>query len=121
MRQFAFPIIIFLLTSAAYAQTDDVKGRVFWRGDVDDRVHLVIRNESLEMRIISGETRPDGNYSFTAALPGESVSVEVNKKEGRGDVKVIQQPTAENAFTAIVEIYDKRAGSKVYQLEILWR
>jgi hypothetical protein len=110
-----------LMSSTAYSQSAEVRGRVFWRGNVDDRVHLVIQGSRLEHRTMYGKQMPDGVFSFTAALPGEPVAVEALKKKGRGDVTVIQQPSDQNDFTAIVEVYDRGGGAKEYQLEIFWR
>lgn len=96
-------------------------GRVFWRGTVDDRVHLVIRGANIETRTISGQTYFDGVFNFTSPLPARQVSVDVSKTRGRGSVRVIQQPSRFNDFTAIVEIYDREGGAREYQLEIFWR
>jgi hypothetical protein len=36
-------------------------------------------------------------------------------------VAVVQQPSAENDFTAIVEITDEKGGSDDYLLDITWQ
>ena len=97
-----------------------VIGRAFWRGMVDDRVQLVIRDRSMRVETVSGRAYPDGTSSFTAALPDRKVSVDVNKQKGRGTVRVLQQPARDNDFTAVIEIYDDGGGAKEYQLEISW-
>lgn len=106
---------------AATLANAQASGRVFWRGTVDDKVQLVIRNDKVEERTISGQANPDGVYSFTTPLPDSPVNVNVAKKKGRGSSKVIQQPTADNDFTAIIEIYDNGGGAREYQLEISWK
>ena len=98
-----------------------VSGRVFWRGMVDDKVQLVIRERTVTVQTIAGRPYPEGNFSFTAALPSRRVAVEVNKTRGRGNVRVIQQPTRDNDFTAIVEISDTDGGAREYQLDVFWR
>lgn len=110
-----------VLGSHAYSQSSEVRGRVFWRGNVDDRVQLLIQGSKLEHRTMYGKQMPDGVSSFTATLPREPVSVEALKKKGRGEVTVTQQPSDQNDFTAIVEIYDSGGGAKEYQIEIFWR
>lgn len=100
---------------------NNIRGRVFWTGMVDATVHLVIKGSNLETRTVLGKPYPDGIPSFTRALPREgNVTVGVNKKDGRGDVKVIQQPGAGNDYTAIVEIHDEGGGAKSYTVEIFW-
>jgi hypothetical protein len=116
----ALPFLLFLLAVDSYAQ--EAAGKVFWRGMVDDKVHLVIRGDKLEQRIVSGQAQGDGNFSFTARLPEHAVTVSVPRFEGRSKkVTVLQQPTAENQFTAIVEIHDEGGGARDYFLEIAWR
>ncbi len=96
-------------------------GSVLWRGTVDDRVQLVIKGGRLDVSTISGRAYPDGNYSFTSSLPRRNVNINVNKRSGRGDVRVIQEPDRNNDYTAIIEISDKDGGAKEYQLEISWQ
>jgi hypothetical protein len=43
------------------------------------------------------------------------------KKAGRGEIRVIQQPSRDNNFTAIVQILDDASGAREYQVEITWR
>ena len=40
---------------------------------------------------------------------------------GRGDVDVIQQPSAQNNYTTIVRIQDPRSGSDNYRLAAYWQ
>lgn len=96
-------------------------GRVYWRGMVDDRIQLVIRGNKIETRTISGRTMPEGTFSFTAPLPNRNVAVGVTRTRGRGSVRVLQQPSASNEFTTIVEVYDDGGGARDYQLDIFWR
>lgn len=104
------------------AQAPDTSGKLFWRGNVDDKLHLVIRGSSVEHRTVSGQAQPDGLFSFTSPLPQQAVTVSVARFEGRSKkVTVVQQPKAENQFTAIVEIVDEGGGARDYFLEIAWR
>ncbi|MDQ6786466.1 MAG: hypothetical protein M3033_06560 [Acidobacteriota bacterium] len=98
-----------------------VAGRAFWRGTVDNEVQLVIRDNNIETRTISGTPYADGTFNFTSPLPTRRKTIEVIKKKGRGNVRVLQQPTRDNNFSAIVQIQDRDGGAKEYQLEIFWR
>lgn len=100
---------------------DGVTGRTFWRGMVDDVVQLEIRGRNIEVRTVSGRSYNNGTFSFTSPLPARKVSVAVDKKKGRGNVEVIQQPSRDNDFTAVIEISDRDGGAKEYQLEIYWQ
>jgi hypothetical protein len=97
-----------------------VSGRVTWRGTVDDEVQLTIRGRDLETRTISGSEFRNESFNFTSALPNRNVTVEVNRRKGRGRVTVIQQPTRNNDFTAVIQILDKDSGNREYELDISW-
>lgn len=122
MRRLAsiFLFVLFLSVSA-YSQSASNEGRVYWFGSVDDKIQLTISGITLSQKAVSGRTMPDGNYSFTAELPQTAVTVTAVKVEGRGSVSVIQQPTAENGFTAIVEVADARGGAGDHLIDVSWR
>jgi hypothetical protein len=97
-------------------------GRVIWRGTVDDVVQIDILNRALGVRVISGTSFGDGTYNFSSALPkNRNVKVYVIKRKGRGDVKIIQQPSNNNNGGAVIEVRDKDGGAKEYELEIYWK
>lgn len=100
-----------------------VIGRAYWRGTVDNVVHLKLKDREMETITVAGTSYGPGTFSFTSALPRSrgGISVEVIKKKGRGNARVIQQPSSQNDFTAIVEVKDGDGGAKEYELEILWR
>jgi hypothetical protein len=102
--------------------SDNALGRVIWRGTVDDVVQIDILNRALGVRVISGISFGDGTYNFSSALPqNRNVKVYVIKRKGRGDVKVLQQPSSYNNGGAVIEVRDKDGGAKEYELEIYWK
>lgn len=99
-----------------------VIGRVAWRGFVDDRVQLSIRGNAIEVKTVSGSPRGDGTANFTSSLPTTPVEVSVDKVSGgRGNIRVLQQPSRANDFTAVIEIYDSSPGAQEYRLDIYWQ
>ena len=96
-------------------------GRVRWRGTVDDNVQLVIRDDRIEVRTIGGSVYENGTYNFTSPLPRRrGVTVSVNKINGRGEVRVLQQPSRDNDYTAVVEIRDPKGEARDYEVEVAW-
>lgn len=95
-------------------------GRVRWRGTVDDNVQLLIRDDRIEVRTIGGSVYENGTYNFTSPLPRRRLSVSVNKISGRGEVRVQQQPTRDNDYTAVVEIRDPKGEARDYEIEVSW-
>lgn len=98
-----------------------VLGRVFWRGTVDARVQIIIKGNSLRVNTFAGQDYGNGNFSFTSSLPRRNVTVGFNKTKGRGDVRMVQQPSRDNDYTTIIEIVDNDSGAREYQVEIFWR
>lgn len=95
-------------------------GRVRWRGTVDDDVHLVIRDDRVEVRTIGGSPYDNATFNFTSPLPRRRVNVSAIRLRGRGDVRVIQQPSRDNDFTAVVQIRDPSGGAREYEIEASW-
>ena len=122
MRKALVVLSLLLVGFAVNVTAQDTAGKVFWRGMVDDKLQLVIRGATIEHKTVSGKSQPDGVFSFTVPLPQQAVTVSVPRFEGRSKkISVIQQPTADNQFTAIVEITDEGGGARDYFLEIAWR
>lgn len=101
-------------------ETGSTSGRLHWRGTVDDNVQLVIRDGYVDVRTIGGSEYNDANYNFTSPLPRRRVTVRVNKLNGRGTVRVLQQPSRDNDYTAVIEIKDSSGGARQYEIEVLW-
>lgn len=99
----------------------NITGRAFWRGTVDSRVQISLSSKTITANTLAGRDYGIGVFSFTSALPRRNTTIEVIKKAGRGDVRIVQQPSRSNDFTAIIEIVDDAGGAKEYQLEIVWR
>jgi hypothetical protein len=101
---------------------DNYIGKVTWRGTVDQVIQIDILNRALGVRTISGQDYGNGTFNFTSALPqNKQVQVYVIKKKGRGDVRVLQQPSRNNNGGAVIEVRDTDPGSKEYELEIYWK
>jgi hypothetical protein len=104
-------------SGSAYEPTN---GSLQWRGQVDDRVQLVVRGRSIRERTLSGTQMAQGEASFSSGLPAAPVRVSVRDLTGRGDVRVVQQPSRENGFTTIVEIYDPTRGAREHRVQLIW-
>lgn len=95
-------------------------GSMRWRGTVDDVSQIKIQEGNVEVSAISGSPSSDGTYDFTSPMPYRRLNVRLNKIRGRGDVRIIQQPTRDNDFTTIVEVRDTNRGPSDYEFEISW-
>jgi hypothetical protein len=91
-----------------------------WTGRVDREVQIVMRGNQLSTRRI-GATEPNWAQGRAMSdLPRQDGVVRVQVLQGRGNVTVIQQPSAQNGFTAVVRIQDPQSGSDPYRLVGYW-
>jgi hypothetical protein len=90
-----------------------------FRGRVDREVHIVMRGREAWVRPV-GRTEPDrGRVDVDRALPRDEGHVRL-QTAGRGDIDVIQQPSARNRYTTVVRIRDPRSGASSYRVAAYW-
>jgi hypothetical protein len=92
-----------------------------WSGRVDDVVEI-----HLSGRRVDAITRSGTHVSDVAAnvrgrgLPNRNVRLHIDLHAGRGDITVVQQPSAWNGYTAVIRIYDPRSGAAFYDFTAYW-
>lgn len=95
-------------------------GSLTWRGRVDDVTVLEIRDRYVSDRVISGRPAENIRSNFNGALPNREVTVSVEKRRGRGEVRVVEQPSRRNNYTAVIHIRDSSGGADDYEIEVRW-
>jgi len=95
-------------------------GSMEWRGTVDDVVQIRIRNRNARSKTISGRAYNDDDFSFNGRAPRQNANVSVDKRDGRGQIFIVQQPNRRNKFTTIVQIVDKKGGADRYRFTLNW-
>lgn len=95
--------------------------QLVWEGELDGSATLYVRGKKLRLEERSGglPVQREG-YRFIEELPDYRQNVEVRVIEGRGEVRVLEQPTLENQYTLRVGIEDRQAGSSFYSLQFFW-
>lgn len=95
-------------------------GTATWEGRVDDRANIVLRGSSIYAENVSGNGVSTSYQNVNGFLPRRASNINVQKRDGRGNVTVIQQPSRANDFAAVIQIFDPRGGSGTYKIEISW-
>ncbi len=103
-----------------YDSDSRTSGRLRWRGRVDGETQLLVRRSDVESRALSGLPTSATTFNFTSPLPRRAMDVRLEKKHGRGDIEIVQQPSRSNDFTVVVEIRDKKGGADDYEFELIW-
>ena len=95
--------------------------RFQWRGQVDGVDEILIRGGSVQVRHLEAKPIQRQEHRFTAPLPEWDVDLELDKIEGRGDVRLIEEPSSWNDYTAVVRIDDSdEIGDGYYEFELTW-
>ncbi len=53
-------------------------------------------------------------------LPSRGVTVGIDRHAGRGSIRVVQQPSAWNGYTAVIRIDDPSGGASFYDFSAFW-
>ncbi len=85
-----------------------------WTGRVDREVLIVVRGRDVSTR--GFDAGLPNRTRVNSALPRTNANVVVEMNDGRGDVDVIEQPSARNGYQAVLRVRDPRAGADNYRL-----
>ena len=91
-----------------------------WSGRVDREVRIVMHGRDARTQTAARTPLERSRLNVDAALPQRDGRVTVRMEDGRGDVDVVQQPSARNDYTAIVRIRDRSSGVDNYRVTAYW-
>jgi BON domain len=96
-------------------------GTVAWRGIIDGIDEIIISGGSASVRHLSGTVPREVRVSFSAPIPRSPVNISLLAANGRGAVKIVQQPSGANGYTTIIRIDDsEKGGEKPYDFTLKW-
>ncbi|HET9983989.1 MAG TPA: hypothetical protein VFQ38_10395 [Longimicrobiales bacterium] len=114
------PLAVALLVAAASSASAQDRPLFEWRGRVDREAQIYVRGRDVETRYYGSNERDRDRARVRSPLPRQDGWVRVNVRDGRGDVRVLQQPSARNGYTAIIRITDRSGGHDNYRLSAYW-
>ena len=91
-----------------------------WSGRVDREVRIMMHGRDARTQTSSRSPVTRSRIDVATALPQRDGRVTVRVQDGRGDVDVVQQPSARNDYTTIVRIRDRSSGIDNYRLTAFW-
>ena len=95
-------------------------GSISWRGRVDQTAKIIISGGDVQTQDASGTGISNVTFNLNGYLAGRPGIVGARKRNGRGTVTIIQQPTRDNDYTAIVQVFDPKSGADDYEVDITW-
>jgi hypothetical protein len=101
-------------------ESDVYQSTFRWRGRVDIGCEIEIQGRRHKVTDDGGSGTREKAATFSEPLPDTEVPVSVEKRDGRGDVELIQTPDAGNDYTAVIKIEDTKGGADDYEIEVRW-
>lgn len=114
------PHVTPVFTNGVLTSRKPESGRMLfsWSGRVDREVYLTMRGR--EVRVSGEDWRRLGRTRVNSALPRARGDVEVRLHDGRGEVRIIEQPSARNGYSTTIRIRDRKGGADGYRLSVFW-
>ncbi len=98
------------------------KGQCDIRLQVDHEVEVSVRGDNVFIRTIQGrDAYDDGNSECNMPLPDRPVSdFNFEVREKRGDIRLMEEPSRRNNWSAVVMIRDSSGGQGRYHFRLTW-
>ena len=88
---------------------------------IDGSVEAFIRSNNIRYQVLDGAPIRDSKIAFSEPMPFTPLrSLRVQKKQGRGNVQLLEQPSAQNGYTARLRIDDPRRSGVQYNILLEW-
>jgi hypothetical protein len=113
--------VLAVLGAAALPASAQGPRSVNWSGNVDDTAIVIIHGQDVRTNTVSGKSVTNINTQSFGRLPERPVNVYLQERHGRGQIRIVQQPSPDNDFTAKVRIHESRPGSSHYDFVLAWQ
>ena len=81
---------------------------------------MIVAGTDVASEDMAGTGLSGVDFSINGYLANRPGSVNVRKIRGRGTVRVLEQPSRNNGYTAVIQIFDASGGADNYEVEITW-
>ena len=88
---------------------------------VDGSAHLHIGAQAVDPETLSGQPVTGVQAAFSSPVPAAAVQWKLDKRSGRGDVKIVEQPAEANGYRLKIRVDDSKGGAGSYALRLTWR
>jgi hypothetical protein len=95
-------------------------GEIRWSGRVDGAEDIRIKGSNVSWSRVEGNGATNVNFRVGSPLPSRAVTCNVNKRQGRGQVYIRQQPNSGNNYFCIIRVVDKDSGDDFYDFTLRW-
>ena len=97
------------------------RGQFDIRMHVDGEVDFFVQADTIRYRVLSGRPPEDDGSEHSQPIPRATFRrFELEKKDGRGRITLVQPPSAANNFTARFRISDPKGSDDRYHARLRW-
>ena len=97
------------------------RSQIKWSGRVEDEVVVSCSRNRCTSEASRGVPAMQEHFKFSRPLPQTDVEVRLENAEGRGDIRLVEQPAERNGYTARVQIRDPQSGTGDYAFKLSWK
>lgn len=108
-------------SSNVFEQGAEKTDHVAWTGRVAGAAVISCHKQSCVSSVEQGVPVTEEHFKFTRPLPDRDSEVRLEDPEGRGEVRLIEQPRQRNNYTARVSIHDPEGGAGEYSFRLVWK
>lgn len=91
-----------------------------WSGRVDEEAIVSCHARTCTSSSAHGAPVAAEHFKFSRPLPDEPVQVTLTDQQGRGEVRLVEQPSERNHYTVRVSIRDPQNKSSEYSFKLQW-
>jgi hypothetical protein len=103
-----------------FEQGAEKTDKLTWTGLVDEAAIVSCRRQSCVSSAEQGAPVANEHFQFSRPMPDRDTDVRLEIPEGRGEIRLIEQPRQQNNYTARVSIHDPLAGAGDYSFTLVW-
>lgn len=107
-------------TDTEFRTNGQYTGQLRWSGLVDGTDNIHVQGSSVRINHLSGRQISNQNFDLDGTLPRTNVRLVLQKVQGRGELRILEQPNRFNNYTAVVQITDRATGAGWYEFVLSW-
>jgi hypothetical protein len=103
-----------------FERSAEKTNKVVWTGRVDEQAIVSCHKQTCVSSAEQGAPVADERFKFSRPMPDRDSDVRLEVPQGRGEIRVIEQPRQRNNYTARVSIRDPQSGAGEYSFTLVW-
>ena len=98
------------------------KGQFDLRLRIDQEVNVEVQGTTIRYELIQGRRPSDAGSEYSQEIPRATLKqFKVDKKDGRGKVIVLENPSTHNGYSFRLRFLDPKGGDDRYHVQIRWQ